>query len=251
MSRKSTNELDRIINECLSGNYKDNLTSVEVRWLAICHLLAKGCKGYSDFIEVELENGDWFIYFEAPGAILGVLTSTRLLLQRLSNINIGIGDYEDKYEGTPLKAKLNGIACDFNEKQFENDSFYRKRVAAASLLETFAKGFVANMTDYRINKETFNLEKTPTQARILGQVIDYAIIGDRFNQCPACSGLVFMPRKTSTPFCSPACQTSYYRNAQAKALDMAHEGKNADDIVSQFPYVKPKTVMSWLKRIGI
>lgn len=68
------------------------------------------------------------------------------------------------------------------------------------------------------------------------------LIEGKVGACPHCGRPVFMPRKSSKPFCGQAHQTRY----NEKARRMLDRGASVDEVSDAFPHIKYATISGWL-----
>lgn len=59
--------------------------------------------------------------------------------------------------------------------------------------------------------------------------------------CPHCGRPVYMPRKTSNPFCRKSHQTRYSEAAKA----MKDRGAKPEEIAKRYPHINPETILGW------
>ena len=118
------------------------------------------------------------------------------------------------------------------------DEFGMKRLAASYLLASLVN--YCSSTPFDIDPETLGLMRS-SRNTFASALADLLIEG-KVGACPHCGRPVFMPRKSSKPFCGQAHQTRY----NEKARKMLGRGASVDEVSDAFPYIKYGTISGWL-----
>lgn len=119
-----------------------------------------------------------------------------------------------------------------------SDDFQLKRLAAAYLLSSLVN--YCSAMPFGINPATLELMRNENST-FASALADFAIEG-KIGSCPLCGRPVFMPRKTSKPFCRQSHQTRY----NEKARKMLDKGASVDEVSDAFPHIRYGTISGWL-----
>lgn len=120
-----------------------------------------------------------------------------------------------------------------------DDERYTKRVAAAGMLETLA--ITCSAPDYKTNPGTLAIQRKDG-SNLVSAFVD-GILDGKVSACPACGRVVYKPRATSTPYCSPGCKTAFNN----KAHDMYLGGASVDEVYEAFNrHIGKSTISKWL-----
>lgn len=122
------------------------------------------------------------------------------------------------------------------------DAFALKCMVAAYLLSSFVN--YCSATPYTVNPESLRLAKS-NSSTFASTLADLAIAG-KIGACPYCGRPVFMPRKTSKPFCRQSHQTRY----SERARQMLNRGAEVDEVADAFPHIRYGTISGWLPMGG-
>lgn len=257
MSRKNPREGDRVIIRLLSAKHvelnpqlsaddqEEILASDAVQFMTRLHLLAIGDERQDILLPEPEQEGPFKQILTLPVALPVGLYQFITLWSRY-DVPATFDSYIIETDtGNPDTARFVTVtaAVDCCKVLKSSDisaiaePFYRKRLAAAALLETL--GAICSKPDYLANPETLAIQRCSGN-NIVSDLMEYIADG-KLIACPVCGCPVLLPRKTSTPFCMKQHQVRYHERAQR----MLKKGASVDDVASAFPYIARETINSW------
>ena len=218
-----------------------------LQYLAKLYLLANGDRRHASMLP-DIKMGTYELAFDAdmPDLFFFALTNCILPVPATFDINKAEPSQKDGYTKIPVKISYKGMLRFPNDKNglfvLPADEFELKRLAASYLLASLVN--YCSTTPFDVDPETLGIMRS-SRNTFASTLADFLIEG-KVGACPHCGRPVFMPRKSSKPFCGQAHQTRY----NEKARQMLNRGASVDEVSDAFPHIRYGTISGWLPMKG-
>ena len=217
--------------------------SLFLQYLAKLHLLASGdLKQESLLPDARLEATTIAFDANLPDLFFFALAGCTLPVPAYFDIDAASPSDQEGYTAMPVRIGYNEMLRFPGEEDglfvLPSDDFQLKRLVAAYLLSSLVN--YCSTMPFGVNPSTLELMRNESST-FASALADFAI-ERKIGSCPLCGRPVFMPRKTSKPFCRQSHQTRY----NEKARKMLGKGASVDEVSDAFPYIRYGTISGWL-----
>lgn len=218
-----------------------------LQYLAKLHLLANGDRRHASMLpDIKMETDALAFDADMPDLFFFALTNSILPVPATFDVDRAEPGEGDGYTRIPVKISYEGMLRfpDDGNGLFvlPADEFEMKRLVASYLLASLVN--YCSSTPFDVDPETLGLMRSGRNT--FASTLADLLIEGKVGACPHCGRPVFMPRKSSKPFCGQAHQTRY----NEKARRMLDRGASVDEVSDAFPYIRYGTISGWLPMRG-